>query len=73
MSSASIRTFISSSADGAAAADPAAKKSSRAGSVSWTSRWSVQSPPFSTFDGMPGSGVSEPKAPPPPANWNAVM
>ena len=28
--------------------------------------------PFSTFDGTPGSGVMEPKAPPPPWNWNAV-
>jgi hypothetical protein len=35
-------------------------------------RWRVQSPPFSTFDGTPGSGVIEPNAPPPPWNWNAV-
>jgi len=24
-------------------------------------------------EGTPGSGVIEPKAPPPPWNWNAVM
>jgi len=42
------------------------------GSVSRTSRWSVQSPPFSTLDGIPGRGVSDPNAPPPPANWKAV-
>ena len=42
------------------------------GSVSRMSRWRVQSPPLTTLDGTPGSGVIEPKAPPPPANWNAV-
>ena len=43
------------------------------GSVSRRSRWSVQSPPFSTLVGTPGSGVRLPKAPPPPANSNEVM
>ena len=42
------------------------------GSVSWRSRWSVQSPPFSTLVGTPGSGVRLPNEPPPPANSNAV-
>ena len=42
------------------------------GFVSRISRWRVQSPPFSTFDGTPGRGVIEPNAPPPPWNWNAV-
>ena len=65
-------TFMISSAPAAADA-PSAKKPSRAtGVVSRTRRWSVQSPPFSIVDGTPGSGVIEPKAPPPPWNWNAV-
>ena len=74
MSRASILTFISSSARLAAAtgAPAASSRKTGCGSVSRTSRWSVQSPPFSTLDGIPGSGVSDPKAPPPPANWNAV-
>ena len=65
-----MRTFMISTA-------PAARARSRAsnsgcGSVSRISRWSVQSPPFSTADGTPGRGVIEPNAPPPPWNWNAV-
>ena len=68
-----MRTFMSSSAEPAAAAAAARSASNTGcGSVSRTSRWSVQSPPFSTLDGMPGSGVSDPNAPPPPANWKAV-
>jgi hypothetical protein len=50
----------------------ASKALGRGGSVSRMSRWSVQSPPFSTDVGMPGSGVIDPNAPPPPANANAV-
>ena len=49
------------------------RRTPAAGSVSWISRWRVQSPPFSTLDGIPGSGVNDPNAPPPPANWKAVM
>ena len=67
-----MRTFMSSSAE-AAEARTAVSNWSSCGSVSWMSRCSVQSPPFSTLDGIPGSGVNEPNAPPPPANWNAVM
>jgi len=68
---ASILTFMSSSAPDAAGAATACA-SRRNGDVSRMSRWSVQSPPFSTLDGIPGRGVIEPKAPPPPANWKAV-
>ena len=39
---------------------------STGGSVSRMSRWSVQSPPLLDVVGTPGSGVSEPNAPPPP-------
>ena len=68
-----MRTFISSSAEGAAAAEPKRKNASgTGGAVSRMRRWSVQSPPLTTLVGMPGSGVIEPKLPPPPANWNAV-
>ena len=49
------------------------ERSAGCGSVSRMSRWRVQSPPFSTLDGIPGSGVNDPNAPPPPANWKAVM
>ena len=66
-----MRTFISSMARPAAGA-AASSSASRCGSVSRISRWRVQSPPFSTFDGTPGSGVRLPNAPPPPANWKAV-
>ena len=72
MSRASMRTFMSSSADPADFAASAANSAAGTGSVSRTRRWSVQSPPFSTLDGTPGSGVSDPNAPPPPANWKAV-
>ena len=73
-SSASMRTFMSSSADPAPRRRRAhAVELEDCGSVSRTRRWSVQSPPFSTLDGIPGSGVSDPNAPPPPANWKAVM
>ena len=74
MSSASI--FVSSRTS--TAASRAAPNASGAGTlplngwVSRMSRWRVHEPPFSTFDGTPGSGVSEPNFPPPPANWNAV-
>ena len=34
-----------------------------AGSVSRMRRWSVQSPPFSTLDGIPGSGVERAERP----------
>ena len=68
-----MRTFMSSSAEPAALGrGRASSANAGCGSVSRTSRWSVQSPPFSTLDGIPGSGVNEPNAPPPPANWNAV-
>jgi hypothetical protein len=59
-------------------AEPAAAGAARTASSSWTgfvsriSRWSVQSPPLTTLVGMPGSGVIDPNAPPPPANWKAV-
>jgi hypothetical protein len=61
-------------AESVAAAPTASARNtpSSMGLVSRISRWSVQSPPFSTAEGTPGSGVMEPKAPPPPANWNAV-
>ena len=68
-----MRTFISSSAEPAAALTRTASVEAGCGSVSWMSRWRVQSPPFSTLDGIPGSGVNDPNAPPPPANWKAVM
>ena len=63
---------MSSSALSLAAAAADRKRPSGTGSVSRTRRWRVQSPPFSTLDGIPGSGVIEPNAPPPPANWKAV-
>ena len=76
MSRASMRTcWRTSAASRAAAADGDAKRntSARCGSVSMTSRWSVQSPPLTIDEGMSGSGTSEPNAPPPtPANSNAV-
>ena len=72
MSRASMRTFMSSSAVSLAAAAAPASAAARVGSVSRMRRWSVQSPPFSTLEGTPGSGVSDPNAPPPPANWKAV-
>ena len=73
MSSASIWTFMSSTAPADAAAQIGGRKASgTGGSVSRIRRWRVQSPPLTTLDGTPGSGVIEPKAPPPPANWNAV-
>ena len=69
-----MRTFMSSSAPALGAAD--ARKSSAAkrstGVVSRIRRWSVQSPPFTTSLGIPGSGVMLPNDPPPPANWKAV-
>ena len=69
-----MRTFISSSAESRSAAPAADRKTpSGTGFVSRISRWRVQSPPFSTLDGIPGSGVSEPNAPPPPANSKEVM
>ena len=56
-------------AGGRGAASSAARNGcEHGGSVSRMRRWSVQSPPFSTLDGTPGSGVIEPNAPPPPAN-----
>ena len=68
-----MRTFISSSAVSLRGARPRQEEPpSGTGFVSRTRRWSVQSPPFSTLDGIPGSGVSDPNAPPPPANWKAV-
>ncbi len=73
MSSASIVVWSRTCASGA----PAAARASNAGAVriGWVSRirrWRVQSPPFVTSDGTPGSGMIEPKAPPPPANLKAV-
>ena len=73
MSSASIRTSMRTSAS--PAADAAATPRPRGagpGSVSRIRRWSVQSPPFSTSVGMPGSGMIAAERPPPPANSNAV-
>jgi len=75
MSSASIlvvrRTSTLSRADAAARGNGNAAFCG--GWVSRTTRWSVHAPPRSTLEGTPGSGVSEPNFPPPPANWNAVM
>jgi len=74
MSSASI--FVSSRICTLSAVErvalSAAGTAALSGWVSRTSRCSVHEPPFSTFDGTPGSGVSEPNFPPPPANWKAV-
>ena len=74
MSSASIlRSMITCAVSWDAAAEPNRKSLSGAGgAVSLMSRWSVQSPPLTTSLGTPGSGMSEPKAPPPPANSNEV-
>ena len=72
MSRASILTFINSSAESRCAAAAKSAASGTGGFVSRMSRWRVQSPPFSTLDGIPGSGVRLPNAPPPPANLNAV-
>jgi len=57
----------------AAASSVAARWAST--STGWTSRarrWSVQSPPRSTFVGTPGRGTMEPSSAPPPANSNEV-
>ena len=59
--------------DAAAEQNPKRTPSAAGGSVSSRRRCSVQSPPFSTLVGTPGSGVRLPKAPPPPANSNEVM
>ena len=56
----------------AGAASRGEDASGTGGWVSRMSRWRVQSPPRSTLDGMPGSGVIEPNVPPPPANAKAV-
>ena len=54
---------------GASAANPA----KIGGRTSRTRRCNVQSPPRSTFDGIPGNGTIEPNfAPPPPTNRNDV-
>jgi hypothetical protein len=73
MSRASILTFMISTAPAATGAAKRTDSRSSCGLVSRTRRWRVQSPPFSMADGTPGRGVIEPKAPPPPWNWNAVM
>ena len=74
MSSASMRAVrMTSAGAGTAAADRKARPlSARNGVVSRISRWRVQSPPRSTLSGTPGSGMSEPNWPLPPANWNDV-
>ena len=73
MSSASI--FVSSRISTLSAALLRANGAAERPLIGWVSRmsrWRVQEPPFSTFEGTPGSGVSDPNFPPPPANWNAV-
>ena len=74
MSSASIFVSRRTSTESRAAVLNAAGAAIRPliGWVSRMSRWRVQEPPFSTFEGTPGSGVSDPNFPPPPANWKAV-
>ena len=56
MSSASILTFISSTGARAVGADAAGERLRETGFVSRIRRWRVQSPPFTTLVGMPGSG-----------------
>ena len=51
----------------AAAGAPGVPTPDTPAAVSRMSRWRVQSPPRSTLDGTPGSGMIEPNSPPPPA------